>query len=81
MLILSRKKEESLIIDGNIEIKILDMGNGIVKLGVVAPKTVEVHRKEIFQKIKEENVASTASKESLQSFKNIVSAENKSDKK
>ncbi len=58
MLILSRKKEESLIINGNIEIKILDMGNGIVKLGIVAPKEVEVHRKEIFEKIKEENRAS-----------------------
>lgn len=60
MLILSRKKEESLIINGNIEIKVLDMGNGIVKLGIVAPKEVEVHRKEIYQKIKDENLASVS---------------------
>lgn len=62
MLILSRKKEESLIINGNIEVKILDIGNGIVKLGVVAPKEVEVHRKEIYERIKEENMASVSAK-------------------
>lgn len=62
MLILSRKKEESLIINGNIEIKVLDLGNGIVKLGVVAPKEVEVHRKEIYERIKEENRASVSAK-------------------
>lgn len=58
MLILSRKKEESLIVDGNIEIKVLDFGNGIVKLGIIAPKEVEIHRKEIFEKIRLENAQS-----------------------
>ena len=60
MLILSRKKEESLIVNGNIEIKILEIANGIVKIGIVAPKEVEVHRKEIYEKIKEENRASVS---------------------
>ena len=60
MLILSRKKEESLILNGNIEVKILEVANGIVKLGIVAPKEVEVHRKEIYEKIKEENRASVS---------------------
>lgn len=60
MLILSRKKEESLILNGNIEVKILEVANGIVKLGIVAPKDVEVHRKEIYEKIKEENRASVS---------------------
>lgn len=60
MLILSRKKEESLILNGNIEVKILEVANGIVKLGIVAPRDVEVHRKEIYDKIKEENRASVS---------------------
>ncbi len=60
MLILSRKKEESLILNGNIEVKILEVANGIVKLGIVAPRDVEVHRKEIYEKIKEENRASVS---------------------
>ncbi len=58
MLILSRKKEESLVINGQIEIKILEVVNGSVKLGIVAPRNVEVHRKEVFEKIREENSAS-----------------------
>lgn len=65
MLILSRKNEESIIINGNIEIKILDAANGIVKIGIVAPKNVEVHRKEVFEKIREENRASTTTGKAL----------------
>lgn len=60
MLILSRKKEESLIIEGGIEIKVLDISNGLVKLGVSAPKSVNVYRKEIYDKIIEENTAAKA---------------------
>lgn len=55
MLILARKKEESLIINGNIEIKVLEASDGKVKLGIIAPKEVEVHRKEIYSKILSEN--------------------------
>lgn len=55
MLILSRKKDESLIINGNIEIKIISSEDGKVKLGIEAPKEVEIHRKEVFEKIQAEN--------------------------
>lgn len=55
MLILSRKKDESLIINGNIEIKIISSEDGKVKLGIEAPKNVEIYRKEVFEKIQEEN--------------------------
>jgi carbon storage regulator len=65
MLILSRKIEESIIINGDVEIKILDMSNGIVKVGIIAPKTVEVHRKEIYEKIREENKASSLAGKAL----------------
>jgi carbon storage regulator len=50
MLILSRKVGESLIIDGNIEIKILNIKNGNVRVGVRAPKNVVVDRQEIHER-------------------------------
>ncbi len=55
MLVLSRKPNESIIIGSDIEIKVLEIKNGIVKLGVAAPKKVAVHRKEIFEDIKTQN--------------------------
>lgn len=52
MLILTRKLSESIIIgDNEIKIKILDVKNGYVKLGIDAPKDVSVHREEIFNRI------------------------------
>jgi len=55
MLVLTRKKEQSIIIDENIEITILDISGDQVKIGINAPKNVTVHRKEIFLQIAEEN--------------------------
>ena len=69
MLILSRKKEESLIINGQIEVKIIEVVNGSVKLGIVAPKNVAVHRKEVYQKIIDENSASANGVKSIQKLK------------
>jgi carbon storage regulator len=54
MLVLSRKRDESIIIGETIEIKVIDVKNGIVKIGISAPKQIPVRRKEI-QKIIEEN--------------------------
>ena len=47
MLVLSRFKEESIVIGGDIEVKIVDVRNGKVKLGIDAPRRIPVHRKEI----------------------------------
>lgn len=55
MLILSRKKDESVVIDDNIEIKIIAIEEGKVKLGISAPKNIEIHRKEIYLEIQAEN--------------------------
>lgn len=68
MLILSRKREESLIINGNIEIKILETVNGGVKLGIIAPKEVQVHRKEVYDKIRLENKESARTVKSIKSI-------------
>ena len=55
MLALTRKKDESIIIGGNIEIKVLEVQGDKVKLGICAPKDVTIHRKEIYIQIQESN--------------------------
>lgn len=55
MLVLSRKKGDSIIIQDNIEIKIIEISGDQVKIGIKAPKDVSIHRKEIHYQIKEEN--------------------------
>jgi len=55
MLILTRKKNESIQIGDDIEIKVLGIEGDQVKLGIAAPKSVEIHRKEIYLDIKEQN--------------------------
>lgn len=52
MLILTRKIGESLLIGDNVEITVLSIRGGQVKLGVKAPKEISVHREEIYQRIK-----------------------------
>lgn len=64
MLVLSRKKDESIMIGDQIEIKILAVEGEQIKLGIVAPKTVKVHRSEVFEAIQAQNkeaLSSTAS--------------------
>ena len=51
MLILTRKKGESLHIGDNIKIVITEIKGGDVRIGVDAPKDIEVHREEIYKKI------------------------------
>ncbi len=55
MLALSRKQGESIIIGGNIELTILEVKGEQVKIGISAPKSVPVYRKEIYLQIQEEN--------------------------
>jgi len=62
MLILSRKEEESIIINGNIEVKVLEIGEGKVRLGIKAPKDVDIFREEIYKSIQEENIQAAKAK-------------------
>lgn len=55
MLILTRKSGESLLIGDDVEITILSVRGGQVKIGVKAPKEVAVHREEVYQRIKSTN--------------------------
>ena len=51
MLVLSRQKDESIIIGDDVEIVIVDVRGDKVKLGITAPKGITVHRKEIYEAI------------------------------
>lgn len=55
MLVLSRKKNESIIINDNIEISIIDIQGDQVRLGINAPKNIAIHRKEVYIEIQQEN--------------------------
>lgn len=55
MLVLTRKPNQSIQIGDDIEIKILAIEGDQIKLGIDAPRNVEIHRKEIYLAIQEEN--------------------------
>lgn len=55
MLALTRKKQEALMINNNIEITILDIRGDQVKIGISAPKDVSIYRKEVYLQIQESN--------------------------
>ncbi|MDR1531392.1 MAG: carbon storage regulator CsrA [Clostridiales bacterium] len=56
MLALTRKKGESIIIGEDVELVVLGIQGEQVKLGVIAPKSIPVHRKEVYELIKKENI-------------------------
>ncbi len=55
MLVLTRRENESIMIGDSIEVKLLDVKENQVKLGIAAPRDVPVHRKEVYLAIKAEN--------------------------
>ena len=55
MLALTRRKGESLVINNNIQIDILEIRGDQVKIGISAPKEVPIYRKEVYPQIENEN--------------------------
>jgi len=55
MLVLSRKKGESVMIDGQIEVTVLGVEGDTIRLGISAPKDIDIFRKEVFLSIQESN--------------------------
>lgn len=62
MLVLARRLNESIMIGDEIEVVVIDIKGDQVKLGIRAPKRVTVHRKEIYEEIRKENIAAMDSK-------------------
>ena len=54
MLILSRQRDESIMIGDDVEIIIVDIRGDKVRLGIIAPKSIPVHRREIYDAIQRE---------------------------
>jgi carbon storage regulator len=60
MLVLSRKKDESIVIDGNIVITVVEVRGDRVRLGIQAPREIPIHRSEVHEAIKNEQAAQDA---------------------
>ena len=59
MLVLSRQRDESIIIGDNIVVTIVDIRGDKVRLGIDAPTEIPVHRREVFEAIQRENLQSS----------------------
>lgn len=75
MLILSRKLNESIVIDGRIVVRIMRVDGDIVKVGIEAPKDVPVHRQEVYDEIQRSNQeAMNSSPEALPHLARVLRA-------
>ena len=71
MLALSRKKNEAIIVNNNVEITILEVKGDQVKIGITAPKEVPVYRKEVYLQIQEANTEAV-NVEGIEALKNLL---------
>jgi carbon storage regulator len=65
MLVLSRQRDESIIIGDKVVVTIVDIRGDKVRLGIQAPNEIPVHRQEVYEAIQKENRNSTAQNSSL----------------
>ncbi len=72
MLVLTRKEDESIMIGDNIEVKVLDLKESQVKLGIVAPKSVAVHRREVYLAIQAENAQAASAAQEIDGISNLI---------
>lgn len=71
MLALTRKKGESLVINNNIEITVLEIRGDQIKIGISAPKDVPIYRKEVYLQIQQENEAAISA-DGLDALNNLL---------
>ena len=71
MLVLSRKADQSIVINKDIVVKIIAIENGVVKLGIDAPSDISIVRNELLEDLKDSNIA--ASKEITREKINMLS--------
>jgi carbon storage regulator len=63
MLVLSRQKDESIVIGDDVEVTIVDIRGDKVRLGITAPKSIPVHRREVYEAIQREKAEKQAETE------------------
>lgn len=71
MLALTRKKGESLVINNNVGITVLEIRGDQVKIGISAPKEVPIYRKEVYLQIQNENKESLSNIDAMEALKNL----------
>ncbi|MFZ9880575.1 MAG: carbon storage regulator CsrA [Phycisphaerales bacterium] len=69
MLVLSRQRDETIMIGDDVELTIVDIRGDKVRIGIKAPATVAVHRKEVYEAIKNENQQAAAFRGELGSLR------------
>jgi carbon storage regulator len=56
MLVLTRKSDQTIAIGDHIKVKILEIGNGFVKIGIDAPRDTPIYREEVYERLKQLNI-------------------------
>lgn len=72
MLALSRKQNESIIVNNEVEITILEIKGDQVKIGITAPKSVPIYRKEIYMQIQEANKEAASNNADVNVIKELL---------
>lgn len=72
MLVLTRKENESIMIGNEIEVKILDLKDNQCKIGIIAPRSIPVHRMEVYLAIQAENAQAASAGPSLEQLHKIM---------
>ena len=73
MLVLSRKPNESIMVGDNIEIVVVEVKGDVVKLGISAPRAISVHRKEVYEAIRLENIeAAQVDMKAMESVQELI---------
>jgi len=82
MLVLSRQKNEAIMIGDDVEITVVDIRGDRVRLGIAAPQSVRVHRKEVYEAIRRENIEASRSKvKDLSDLDNLLGRSGKAGEK
>ena len=77
MLALARKNNESIMLGNDIEITVLEIKGDQVKLGITAPKSVPIYRKEVYVQIKDANKEAAAQKIDVDALNNLFKKQDK----
>jgi carbon storage regulator len=72
MLALSRKAGESIVINNDIEVTILEIKGDQVKIGIAAPRSVPIYRKELYLQIQESNKEAVSSEGIVEALKDLL---------